>query len=139
MILILKNMSPTTSWALRNFPKVLFSTKSAEIPTNALKDVTTAHKQPENGVVYDKKPFKMPLEAGKRYVWCLCGHSHTQPFCDGTHRNQQLKIKLKPVAFKVDESKDYWLCNCKHTANRPFCDGTHKQPIVQEANSVVKQ
>ncbi|EFA04864.1 CDGSH iron-sulfur domain-containing protein 3, mitochondrial [Tribolium castaneum] len=138
MILILKNTHPTTS-AFRILPKVLFSSKSAQIPTNALKDVITADKQPENGLVYDKKPFKMPLEAGKRYSWCLCGYSHTQPFCDGTHKNQQLKIKLKPVAFKVEESKEYWLCNCKHTANRPFCDGTHKQPIVQEATSVVKQ
>jgi CDGSH-type Zn-finger protein len=123
---------------LKSCGKVLFSSKSTKIPENKLKNVISANHQPENGTVYDKKPFKLPLEAGKRYSWCLCGHSHTQPFCDGTHKNQQLKIKLKPVAFTVDESKDYWLCNCKQTNNRPFCDGTHKLPIVQDATSIVK-
>ncbi|XP_063923612.1 CDGSH iron-sulfur domain-containing protein 3, mitochondrial isoform X1 [Zophobas morio] len=119
--------------------QILFSSTSNKIPTNVIKEVTSAHRQTENGVVYDKKPFRVPLEAGKRYSWCLCGHSHNQPFCDGTHKNQQLKIKLKPIAFMVDESKDYWLCNCKQTNNRPFCDGTHKLPVVQDATSIVKQ
>ena len=30
------------------------------------------------GKIYDKKPFKMLLEAGKRYSWCTCGLSKNQ-------------------------------------------------------------
>ncbi|XP_018575777.1 CDGSH iron-sulfur domain-containing protein 3, mitochondrial [Anoplophora glabripennis] len=120
--------------------KALYSAKStSEVPRNVLENVISADKQRENGAVYDKKPFKMTLEAGKRYSWCLCGRSKTQPLCDGTHKQQQLKITQKPVRFQVEETKDYWLCNCKHTNNRPFCDGTHKTPVVQEATSIVRQ
>lgn len=113
-----------------------FSSKESEppaIPRNILKDFHSASTQPENGVMYDKKPFKFRIEAGKRYAWCLCGRSKNQPFCDGTHRSIFLKIKQRPVHFAVDETKDYWLCNCKQTSNRPFCDGTHKKPEIQEA------
>ncbi|KAJ8917395.1 hypothetical protein NQ315_002419 [Exocentrus adspersus] len=110
-----------------------------QIPKNTLEKFITGHKQKDNGFVYDKKPFKITLEAGKRYGWCLCGRSKTQPFCDGTHRHPQLNITLRPVIFAVEETKDYWLCNCKHTNNRPFCDGTHKSQVVQEATSIIRQ
>ena len=33
------------------------------------------------GKIYDKKPFKVFLEADKRYSWCTCGHSKKQ-VCD---------------------------------------------------------
>lgn len=56
---------------------------SSKIPKNVLEDVQSAHLQPENGVIYDKKPFKMALLANKKYSWCLCGKSKGQPFCDG--------------------------------------------------------
>ncbi|KAL2740420.1 hypothetical protein V1478_000561 [Vespula squamosa] len=112
----------------------LFSTKPnhPSIPVNPLKEVFSATQQDETGVIYDKKPFKIRCEAGKIYHWCTCGQSKTQPFCDGTHKNIFLKIKLRPVRFTVTETKDYWLCNCKQTLNRPFCDGTHKRQDIQE-------
>ncbi|EFN78464.1 CDGSH iron sulfur domain-containing protein 3, mitochondrial [Harpegnathos saltator] len=111
-----------------------FCTKSKEppIPVNPLKEVYSANHQVENGIIYDKKPFKMRLEAGKIYSWCLCGRSRGQPFCDATHRNVYLKIKQRPIRFTVTETKEYWLCNCKQTLNRPFCDGTHKRADIQE-------
>ncbi|KAK2577210.1 hypothetical protein KPH14_003360 [Odynerus spinipes] len=118
------------------YPKVTsFSTKrqDASIPVNPLKEVYSATQQPTTGVVYDKKPFKVRCEAGKQYSWCTCGHSKSQPFCDGTHRNIFLKIELRPIRFTVTETKDYWLCNCKQTSNRPFCDGTHKRKDIQES------
>lgn len=104
-----------------------------EIPQNPLKDFHTASFQPGNGKIYDKKPFRMKLEKGKTYVWCLCGQSKSQPLCDGTHRSPFLQIKLHPVKFTVTADKEYWLCNCKQTANRPFCDGTHKREDIQAA------
>ncbi|KAH0953214.1 hypothetical protein HN011_009791 [Eciton burchellii] len=110
-----------------------FSTESEEppVPENPLKNMYSANAQPSTGVMYDTKPFKLRLETGKNYSWCLCGQSKNQPLCDGTHKNVHLKIKLKPIRFNVTETKEYWLCNCKQTSNRPFCDGTHKK-FVQE-------
>jgi CDGSH iron-sulfur domain-containing protein 3 len=63
-----------------------------EIPKNPLQDVYTASSQKDNGVIYDKKPFKVKLEEGKTYSWCLCGRSKSQPLCDGTHKDIYLKI-----------------------------------------------
>ncbi|WKX76233.1 CDGSH iron-sulfur domain-containing protein [Zobellia laminariae] len=36
----------------------------------------------------DKKftPVKVALEKDKRYAWCTCGHSETNVFCDGSHK-----------------------------------------------------
>ncbi|XP_030759595.1 CDGSH iron-sulfur domain-containing protein 3, mitochondrial [Sitophilus oryzae] len=110
----------------------------SEIPKNKLEGIISADHQSDNGIVYDKKPFRITLEAGRRYSWCLCGRSHRQPFCDGTHKNEQLKIKQKPIRFVVEETKEYWLCNCKQTSSRPFCDGTHKTPVVQEGSSTIR-
>ncbi|GAB1859070.1 Cdgsh iron sulfur domain-containing protein mitochondrial [Camponotus japonicus] len=111
-----------------------FSTKTDEpqVPVNLLKDTYSAHLQKKNGLIYDKKPFRMRLQAGKTYSWCLCGQSKSQPICDGTHKNIFLKITHRPIRFSVAETKEYWLCNCKQTSNRPFCDGTHKRPDIQE-------
>ncbi|KAK7573722.1 hypothetical protein V9T40_010913 [Parthenolecanium corni] len=109
-------------------------TNEVEIPKNILESKQTAHLQPDFGVPYDCKPFKMLLDKDKKYSWCSCGQGHSQPLCDGTHRKfPQLNIKLKPVRFQVAETKDYWLCNCKQTKNRPFCDGSHRDPVIIEA------
>ncbi|GAB0087870.1 CDGSH iron-sulfur domain-containing protein 3, mitochondrial [Sergentomyia squamirostris] len=106
--------------------------KKIELPKNVLETHQTAQGQSDNGVIYDKKPFKVELDHTKLYSWCLCGKSKSQPFCDGTHKNVFLKIKIRPVRFQVEKSGTYWLCNCKQTKMRPFCDGTHKQPHIQE-------
>ncbi|KAG7176012.1 CDGSH iron-sulfur domain-containing protein 3, mitochondrial-like [Homarus americanus] len=89
--------------------------------------------QKEKGKIYDKKPFKITLKQGKKYLWCACGSSKSQPMCDGTHLNTQLKINQKPLVFVSPETKEVWLCNCKQTRNPPFCDGTHRTQDVQLA------
>ena len=61
------------------------------------------------------------VEAGRNYLWCACGRSATQPFCDGSHKD----TGLQPVPYKAKEAKDVWFCGCKSTAKKPFCDGTH--------------
>lgn len=71
--------------------------------------------------VADTQPRQVNLEAGKKYAWCACGLSKTQPYCDGSHKGTE----HKPHVFTADTSGEAWLCMCKHTSDRPFCDGTH--------------
>ncbi|XP_050424975.1 CDGSH iron-sulfur domain-containing protein 3, mitochondrial [Adelges cooleyi] len=112
----------------------VYSKKIDEVlPKNLLENIHNASRQTEMGVIYDKRPFKMILDKNKTYNWCSCGMSHTQPLCDGTHKNQKLRITMKPVKVQVAETKEYWLCNCKQTTHRPFCDGTHREQHIQEA------
>jgi mannose-6-phosphate isomerase-like protein (cupin superfamily)/CDGSH-type Zn-finger protein len=71
--------------------------------------------------VANRKGFYYEVKAGKRYLWCSCGLSKTQPFCDGSH----VGSGFLPVAFKAERDEDVIFCGCKHTATPPFCDGAH--------------
>ncbi|NXQ87617.1 CISD3 protein, partial [Nyctibius grandis] len=68
-------------------------------------------------------PFPVELKAGKKYAWCGCGHSKSQPFCDGTHKKAAPGIS--PVRFTAEKDTTAWLCGCKRTRSPPYCDGTH--------------
>ncbi|XP_033225284.1 CDGSH iron-sulfur domain-containing protein 3, mitochondrial [Belonocnema kinseyi] len=127
----LQRLNQLALWKQRYIARYSTKTEEPEIPKNPLKEVFSANMQKGNGVIYDKKPFRMNLVAGKNYSWCLCGQSKNQPLCDGTHKNIFLKVKLRPIRFTVPETKEYWLCNCKQTSNRPFCDGTHLREDIQ--------
>lgn len=72
--------------------------------------------------IAQKSPFAVEVEAGKKYFWCACGRSATQPFCDGSHKG----TGFTPVRYDAEESKRVFFCGCKHSANAPLCDGTHK-------------
>lgn len=74
-------------------------------------------------VVADNKPMKVSLTAGESYMFCACGRSESQPFCDGSHKG----TGITPEKFTPEESGDAALCCCKHTSNAPYCDGTHKR------------
>jgi CDGSH-type Zn-finger protein len=76
----------------------------------------------DQAVIAQKGPFEVTLEAGKKYAWCACGRSRTQPFCDASHK----VTTLKPVVFTAEKTGPAWLCGCKQTGTRPTCDGTHK-------------
>ena len=71
--------------------------------------------------IAQKEPYAVELEAGKKYAWCTCGLSATQPFCDGKHK----AVDMAPVVFTAEESGTAYLCGCKHTNGKPFCDGSH--------------
>jgi len=69
-----------------------------------------------------KGPYVQDMEAGT-YHWCACGHSATEPFCDGTHKEKCPDIS--PLEVKVDEAGPKPWCGCKRTKTPPYCDGTH--------------
>lgn len=68
-----------------------------------------------------EEPSLVPLEAGP-YLWCQCGLSQNQPFCDGSHHG----TKHKPLLFTVKKNMDCRLCNCKRTKAGPYCDDSHE-------------
>jgi len=83
---------------------------------------TTALKK--GSAIAEKQPAQVFVEEGKNYLWCACGKSVNQPFCDNTH---ELKSDLRPMLLKPLKTGDAWLCQCKQTNNPPYCDGTHNK------------
>lgn len=68
-----------------------------------------------------KAPYKVDVEAGKKYFWCACGRSKNQPFCDGSHKG----TGLNPVPYEAEAPGAVFFCGCKSTGRKPLCDGTH--------------
>ena len=50
-------------------------------------------------IIAAKSPAKVELEAGKTYLWCRCGRSENQPFCDGSHAG----TGITPKSFTADK------------------------------------
>jgi len=71
-------------------------------------------------IAYPKGHY-FEVKAGRRYLWCSCGLSAKQPFCDGSH----VGTEFLPISFKAVTDEDVIFCGCKHTSTKPFCDGTH--------------
>lgn len=74
-------------------------------------------------IIAQKKSYQVELEAGKKYLFCTCGKSNEQPFCD---KQSHKDTNMKPTVFSVEKDGSYHLCGCKHSEKQPFCDGTHK-------------
>ncbi|KAF6771474.1 hypothetical protein AHF37_08697 [Paragonimus kellicotti] len=62
-------------------------------------------------------------------MWCVCGLSKLQPWCDGSHK----PTHFKPLRWTVPSTSSeqfkpmtHAICQCKHTSKPPYCDGTHK-------------
>lgn len=75
----------------------------------------------EEPKIAGKIPELVLLEEGQVKVWCACGHSKLQPFCDGNHKNSG----IKPLSFVSEFRQQASLCTCKLTKNPPYCDGAH--------------
>ena len=78
----------------------------------------------ENPSIPQKKPYKVKVEKGNTYLWCSCGLSLKQPYCDGSHKKEE---KFKSIKFTADENKEIFLCGCKITMVPPACDGSHSK------------
>jgi sterol desaturase/sphingolipid hydroxylase (fatty acid hydroxylase superfamily)/CDGSH-type Zn-finger protein len=66
------------------------------------------------------EPFQQELKAGT-YLYCQCGYSRDQPFCNGFHNG----TKKKPLLFEVKSERKVSLCTCKLTKTPPYCDNSH--------------
>jgi len=73
------------------------------------------------GVIAQKEPYKVSVEEGKKYAWCACGRSSSQPFCDGAHKGSG----MVPIIYSAQKSEDVWFCGCKQTKSGALCDGSH--------------
>lgn len=101
---------PRDSWSSHLFYPLIKSGKAgSEIGPGHKKEKTTS-----------LEPAKIELEAGT-HLWCQCGFSKNQPFCDGSHHG----TKHKPLVFEVKKKANVKLCTCKHTKKGPFCDNSH--------------
>jgi CDGSH-type Zn-finger protein len=74
-------------------------------------------------------PYVVDLEPDQ-YIWCGCGLSKNEPFCDNAHKGTEFAdsdraAMLFEVEGEAGEKKTVALCGCKRTNNPPYCDGTH--------------
>lgn len=67
-------------------------------------------------------PIVQKMSPGK-YVWCTCGQSSKQPFCDGSHES----TGMRPMFVEIIEEKVVAWCTCKTSNIKPFCDGSHNK------------
>ncbi|MDG1839677.1 MAG: CDGSH iron-sulfur domain-containing protein [Dehalococcoidia bacterium] len=72
-------------------------------------------------VIAQKDPYIVNVEEGKSYLWCSCGRSEKQPFCDSSHRGTE----FKPVKYKAEADEEIYFCGCKNSGDQPLCDDTH--------------
>jgi len=70
-------------------------------------------------------PIEVDLKKGETYLWCACGKTADEPFCDGSHGNSG----ITPLKFTVEKDRRAFLCACKRTKKPPYCDGTHEGDI----------
>ena len=75
-----------------------------------------------NPLIAQKAPYAVDVTAGQSYYWCSCGHSRSQPFCDGAHKGSA----FTPVPYKAEASGIVYFCGCKHAKQGALCDGSHK-------------
>jgi sterol desaturase/sphingolipid hydroxylase (fatty acid hydroxylase superfamily)/CDGSH-type Zn-finger protein len=101
---------PKDSWASHAFYPIVTSDKpSSELSKSYVFKKTT---QPEPAIV---------VLAEGDYLYCQCGFSKNQPFCDGSHHG----TKFQPMKFSIKKEREYKLCQCKLCKKGPFCDNSH--------------
>jgi CDGSH-type Zn-finger protein len=57
------------------------------------------------------------------YLWCSCGGTNRQPFCDTSHAGSG----RGPLRYRATETGAAWFCGYKLTKTPPLCDGSHKR------------
>jgi sterol desaturase/sphingolipid hydroxylase (fatty acid hydroxylase superfamily)/CDGSH-type Zn-finger protein len=109
---------PKEHWTATYFYPFIKSTDTnSELSKNHIKGFTKTN-----------EPISVELVKGESYLWCKCGRSKNQPFCDGSHHG----TKYKPVLFEARKDGAVKLCNCKITKSSPFCDNSHISLIKEK-------
>ena len=104
---------PKDKWTASYFyPAVTSDKPESEIACGFKKEATTAN-----------EPAVCEFKAEEKYLWCRCGFSKSQPFCDGSHHG----TKFKPILCSAKRDGKAKLCNCKLTKSPPFCDNSHRK------------
>lgn len=67
-------------------------------------------------------PYVIDVEPGT-YAFCACGKSTKLPYCDGSHKDTD----IKPVIETITEQKTIAICGCGKTQTGTRCDGSHKK------------
>ena len=68
-------------------------------------------------IIAAETPIQVHLKAGQEYLYCTCGLSGGQPFCDQSHFGT---THAGGMPFTAVKSGPALLCRCKHTDNAPF-------------------
>lgn len=68
-------------------------------------------------VIAAETPIQVHLNAGQEYLYCTCGLSGGQPFCDQSHFGT---THAGGMPFTAVKSGPALLCRCKHTDSAPF-------------------
>jgi len=104
--------NPKEHWTASYFYPIVTSKNSKSEISKGFKKTDTTRREPST----------VELVKGQKYLYCQCGMSKTQPFCDATHHG----TKFKPLLFEAKKSGKARICNCKLTKSGPFCDDSHK-------------
>ncbi len=91
-----------------------------------------------------KAPYYVELARDQVVLWCRCGLSRKQPYCDGSHA----ATDILPMRYAAGaDAEEVLFCGCKRTATPPFCDGAHNALLAayesddpeSAANRLVRQ
>jgi len=68
------------------------------------------------------------LKDDEMKLWCACGLSKRQPWCDGSHSG----TGIRPLKWRVPSKQQsvYLICNCKYSKSPPYCDGTCSRVLL---------
>ena len=86
----------------------------------------------EKPMIAGNNPIIASLEKDKKYMFCTCGRSQKQPFCDGAHKG----TSFAPLPFTANATTQKWLCACKQTKNPPYCDGSHQKYSEEDIGTI---
>ncbi len=88
-------------------------------------EIGKGHQKKKNTGV---EPLQTTLEKGT-YLYCQCGYSSTQPWCNGSHHGS----KFKPMVVEIEKERKASICTCKLTKSPPYCDDSHLSLTEQPA------